>query len=154
MYGCNDAILGLRWLVAHRPEGATAHRTCPAPTPRMFQLVSAARKWTLVFVSCYCSLLTCFMCQFVTCCFLHCCFPHLALGSRCCDPALLLSQSVGWLAVLIMTSAFSLLIPVQERTPHNDNDFVFANDACVLNVCRLSACEAWRWREHVGAGVV
>ena len=29
-----------------------------------------------------------------------------------------------------MTSAFRLLMPLQERTPHNDNDFVSANDAC------------------------
>ena len=76
------------------------------------------------------------------------------MKSRCCDIALLLSQSVGWLAVSVMTWAFSLLMPLQERTPHNDNDFVSANDACELKVCRLSACEAWRWREHVGAGVV
>ena len=77
-----------------------------------------------------------------------------ALKSRCCDPALLLSQSVGWLAVSLMTSALRLLTPPQERTPHNDNDFVFATEACDLKVCRLSACEAWRWREHDGAGVV
>ena len=43
---------------------------------------------------------------------------------------------------------------LQDRTPPNANDFVYANDACELKVCRLSACEAWRWREHVGAGVV
>ena len=33
-----------------------------------------------------------------------------------------------------MNLAFSLLIPLQERTPHNDSDFVFANVACALNV--------------------
>ena len=69
---------------------------------------------------------------------LHCCF-HSPLGG---------------LAVSLMTSAFRLLMPLQERTPHNDTDFVFANEASELKVCRLSACEAWRWREHVGAGVV
>ena len=68
---------------------------------------------------------------------LHCCFRS-PVGTRC----------------LAYDLAFSLLMLLQERTPHNDNDFVFATDACELKVCRLSACEAWRWRELVGAGVV